>query len=61
MAKKGLEYGTRVGHKKQLVTRNSWGSWGDYQSGQKFLVYDKAGVIKHIKALAINKVELLDL
>ena len=27
----------------------------------KILVYDKGGVIKHLEAPAINKVELLDL
>ena len=27
----------------------------------KILVYEKGGVIKHVKAPAINKVELLDL
>ena len=27
----------------------------------EILVYDKGGVIKHVKATAINKVEVLDL
>ena len=29
--------------------------------GMEILVYEKGGVIKHVKAPAINKVELLDL